>query len=325
MKILLLGPWWHPALLSSLTLVFREHTFYITGPEINPRSLMQPIGSNLKVIEAQEKLTQKRLDDFDILIDYPEGKYFPYLEKWSIPKIWFAWYCFGKQIKPIIKENEPLVYTSFTTRNDSIQEAKRINSYGEYIKGPVVYPYRDPSIFKDYKGKEKFGLMVVNNFWKRKSFGAEFYNQLLKLDKNISIKIIGDYSLNFQDLLETYQNNRVFLELTTKGRPSTSTMGEAMTVGMPIIATSLGDFPLIIRNFKEGFVSSNPKDVLKSLNLLIKDKDLSLELGRNSRLRALDTSGETQFRQGFEEAFLFALEGESWSIDQNLRMKYLRE
>jgi hypothetical protein len=283
------------------------------------------MGSNLQPIEAFGSITQKRLDDFDLLIDYSENKFKGYLENWEIPKIWFSWYPLAGKIKTVIKINEPVVYTSFWTRTQSIADSKLMNYTEENIRGPVVYPYRDPNIFKGYTGELASGLIVVNDFWNRKVFGAMKYQEMITIEKDLPIKIIGDYSYSFTKLLENYQKNRVFLELTEAGRPSTSTMGEAMTVGMPIIATSFGDFPILIRNDIEGFISLDPKEIIKCFKVLVNDQSKAQELGRNSRSRALEVNGETQFRTGLEEAFGFALKGQKWIVNQDQRKQKLEE
>jgi len=79
----MLGPTIHPSFLSSLTQVFPEHTFYITGRRIKASNkpildkfvYLYPITPNVRVEIPWEELIQKKtwVDDYDLFIGMTEG------------------------------------------------------------------------------------------------------------------------------------------------------------------------------------------------------------------------------------------------------------
>lgn len=328
MKILIKGI--HISLLESLSEVFSEHTFYVLQYEPGMK-ILQP---NIKNIT---NFIPKDAESYDLFIGHVEGSSQPnsqpnVTKNWKIPKVWIAWYICGLEVFSRIQKQEPVIYTTYLVRDFSLISAKTHNLLTENVQGPQIYPCQNPSTYVNYNGKIRSGLMVVGCFELRKTFGKNLYDKIQEIFPNTPIKVIGQMRegrfpirVPFEEQLEDYRNNRVYLELVEEGRPLSCSSQEAMMTGMPIISTAQGEYPLVIHNGIEGFLvdKKNPKEISDTLNTLLDNESMAMEMGRKARQRALTMFNAGQFRIGFEEAFDFALGKQSkWFIDQETKRKF---
>jgi glycosyltransferase involved in cell wall biosynthesis len=62
-------------------------------------------------------------------------------------------------------------------------------------------------------------------------------------------------------------------------------MCEAMSCGLPIIASNIGGIPEFVRDGVDGFLvnSNDPKALFEAIKKLVSDKDLLIRLGKNAR------------------------------------------
>ncbi len=72
---------------------------------------------------------------------------------------------------------------------------------------------------------------------------------------------------------------------------SPNSMGEAMCLGVPVVASETGGIPSMLRHGEEGllFPKGNSRELAKAILRLWKDDDLCEALGSRARIRALNT------------------------------------
>jgi sugar transferase (PEP-CTERM/EpsH1 system associated) len=81
--------------------------------------------------------------------------------------------------------------------------------------------------------------------------------------------------------------------LPSLGEGISNTILEAMSTGLPVIATNVGGNPELIQDNETGFLvePNNPSDMAEKLYFYIKNPDLLVEHGKNSRDRVLNMFG----------------------------------
>lgn len=164
--------------------------------------------------------------------------------------------------------------------------------------------------------KEKeFLLMTSGTISKEKGhhLAVETLNRLLKKNVNIKLMIVGDgeYLVSLSRLIDKFGlKDRVILTgfvpnesisnyynaadiyliptLRVEGLPFA--LIEAMSIGLPIIASKMGGIPNIMEDGKEGFLI-NPGDIndmVSKILILLKDRSLREKLGARGRNKVLN-------------------------------------
>ncbi|NQE54750.1 Trehalose synthase [ANME-1 cluster archaeon GoMg3.2] len=69
---------------------------------------------------------------------------------------------------------------------------------------------------------------------------------------------------------------------------------EAMASGLPIVATSVGGLPEIIKEGKNGFLvePQNPKEIAEKVSMILRDDELRERISKNNKERAKEYSWE---------------------------------
>jgi Glycosyltransferase len=72
---------------------------------------------------------------------------------------------------------------------------------------------------------------------------------------------------------------------------SPNSLGEAMSVGMPCIATDTGGIPSMMRDGIEGLLFSrgNARSLAEKLRRVFNDDNLAIKLGHNARTAAMES------------------------------------
>jgi hypothetical protein len=319
LKIIMKGPQIHPSWLSSVTKVFPEHKFFITGPTLTPFTQLHGIETNITVIESWEDLTKDPdwTKNYDLYLGYIDSNDPFALEPYKIPKVWRA-YSPIADIKKFSALQGPIIFNAYTSQNLT-REFLRLYFKAcpfEILDAKVCYDYKDPKIFKGWHGTERSALIICNGFKERGTeVGYHIYEKILQVNQpeisKIPIKVlpVPEQKLSLDDLVKEYQKHQVFLELTQGARVISGTIMEAMMTGMPIITTPRGDFPILVRPRIEGFLSDDADRIAFYISLLCNSQhQFSEALGINARLRAIELCGETPNRLAYEETFLKALD-----------------
>jgi glycosyltransferase involved in cell wall biosynthesis len=319
LRIIMKGPHLHPSWLSSVTKVFPEHKFFITGPILTPFTQLHGIENNVTIIEKWEDLVKDPnwIKNYDLFLGYVDSDDPFTLEAYKIPKIWRA-YSPIAAIDKFKALQGPIVFNSYTAQNLT-REFLRLyfkTCPFEILDARVCYDYKDPKIFRGWHGTEKAALIVCSNFKERGTeVGYSIYEKILRTNlPNVSkipitVLPIPGQNLALSDLVKEYQKHQVFLELTQGARVISGTIMEAMMTGMPIVTTPRGDFPILVRPRIEGFLSDDAERIAFYISLLCNSPhQFSEALGTNARFRAIELCGESPNRLAYEEAFLKALD-----------------
>lgn len=313
------GPQVHPSYLNSLTQIFREHTFYITGfrSRLEPDKIkltkftyLYPMQSNVKIELPWNELIQNKTweEKYDLFIGETEGKLPQILAPYTdIPKVWRTFSILDPHKVKYL--GGPVVFNSYTARNFSIRLCRKHEALTRTLGDYVAYDYKNPILYKGWTGNIPAPLIVTHNFSQRAAVGYELYKQL---DPNLNIKII-EGNISFDDLRRAYREHRCFLELTQGGRLITGTLMEAMMTGMPIISTPESDFPIFVRPWIEGFLTDNPKRIEHFCTFLKNDFITASDMGHNSRLRALELCSLSKVKKVWEEAIHEVTKPGHWS------------
>lgn len=96
--------------------------------------------------------------------------------------------------------------------------------------------------------------------------------------------------LNEKQMCERYINSHVFVSPSLIEN-SPNSLGEAMILGVPSVASDVGGVPDMLRHKEEGFVfqSDAPYMLAYYVSEIFGNKDLALQFSKNSRIRGLQT------------------------------------
>jgi glycosyltransferase involved in cell wall biosynthesis len=92
-------------------------------------------------------------------------------------------------------------------------------------------------------------------------------------------------SVNHETLLKFYQNATVYvLPSYREGLPTT--LLEAMSCGLPVVATAISGITDVIDNHKTGLLvpTNSPENLANAILMLIEDSKLSEEIAKNARM-----------------------------------------
>jgi len=294
----------HEVVLGSLAETFSEHKFYLTGCIYHPKkpsNYFPPIPKNVNVIPKISNL--KELDNYDIFIGIISKDLIPTFN-WKIPTVWRTFVPITTYYEYL--RNSPIVYNAHLSKKTTIKASKIRKTYGSHIEGPVTYDYRNPQIFRDWNGKIEEAIIVAN-LDKGPGFGKDLY---LEIVKKVPIRFI--HNVPYHELLKAFRDYRLYLEVTKTSRIISASITEAMTSGMPVVTNGTGEFKALINNGIDGFKTSiehDPKEMIKYSQMLLKDRDLAEEIGKNARLKALDLFSKKRVREAFEKAFEYSFTG----------------
>jgi len=167
-------------------------------------------------------------------------------------------------------------------------------SQGHYpIKGLHYAIEAMPLILKEFPNSKLYvaGKNVVENETIKEKLRVTYYgryiaNLICKL--NLEKKVIFTGPLEEEKMVLRLKSSHVFI-CPSSIENSPNSLGEAMTVGVPCVASYVGGIPDLIEHKKEGFLyqANLPHMLAHYVCTLFENSDLSLEFSRRSRERAL--------------------------------------
>ena len=86
---------------------------------------------------------------------------------------------------------------------------------------------------------------------------------------------------------------------------SPNTVGEAMLLGMPVIATKVGGIPSLLEDQKEGilYTHNNKRELIACIDQIFTKKEYAQKLGENARKRGKITHSPTSNYQRLIEIY----------------------
>ncbi len=108
---------------------------------------------------------------------------------------------------------------------------------------------------------------------------------LKEVAKSVQDVVFLGFVSNEEEKLSLY-NNCLAVVLPSFSEAFPMVILEAMASGKPIIATSVGGIPDLVRNYENGFLikPGSSKDIEKSINTLLENPDLREHMGKRNRI-----------------------------------------
>lgn len=153
------------------------------------------------------------------------------------------------------------------------------------------------------------GVVVINNLDKRgRRLGFDIFKSVRKkipLDLvGINSKEIGGIGEIPPKELPAFISKYRFFFSPIRYTSLGLSLCEAMMVGMPIVALATTEVSSVIQNNKTGFISTDVDWLIQKMHLLLKDKKLSQNIGRNSKKLAEKRFNINRFTDDWEGIFL---------------------
>jgi glycosyltransferase involved in cell wall biosynthesis len=124
------------------------------------------------------------------------------------------------------------------------------------------------------------------------------------LDIERNIEFVGEVE-NISDIL--LKTDIVVLSSLTEGLPIS--ILEALSFGIPIVATSVGDIPEIISDGKTGCLvqPKNPEALANAINFMLSNYDAAMKMGENGKKLVRDKFSVKQMATETEKVYLSLL------------------
>jgi len=142
--------------------------------------------------------------------------------------------------------------------------------------------------FANTKYGLQYAIKAFANFTKAKlhligrgRFKAKFQNLILKYHSNADII---DQTFHHSKIPDLYYKYGFFIA-PSRIEAQGLAMCEAMSCGLPVIASNIGGIPEFVRDKIDGYLvpPKDPKKIINAVELLISNKEKMLEMSRNAR------------------------------------------
>jgi spore maturation protein CgeB/tetratricopeptide (TPR) repeat protein len=319
MKLKILTFNWHEPYLCLLSRM--NHEFLVVEPEIAPDHYrkwdqnMRPIPANVRLISVEQARENLEQGEIDCIIAH-NVKDLIEVRDYSLPKIMVFHNCLTTEIKlGNDKVNREDYLQTITPLFEGvtkifISEMKRADWE---MQGEVILPGLDVSEYGGYTGSEKVVLRVGNLLRERDlmmgySFGEKVLKNhpLLTLGMNPGIPE-SRISNGFDDLLNQFKNNRVYINTTADGFEDgyNLAMLEAMATGMPVVTSQNKTSPVC--DGVNGFSSNDPDYLNRCIANLMQNPVLAKEMGENARKTVAEKFPINKFIQSWRRGVELAI------------------
>jgi spore maturation protein CgeB/tetratricopeptide (TPR) repeat protein len=319
MKFKILTFNWHEPYLCLLSRI--NHEFLVVEPEIAPDHYrkwdqnMRPVPDNVRLIsikQAQENLDQGEID----CIIAHNVKDLIEVRDYSLPKIMVFHNCLSTEIKlgnNKINRNDYL--QKITPLLDGVTKIfiSEMKMADWEMQGEIILPGLDISEYGGYRGNEEKVLRVGNLLKERDlmmgySFGEKVIKNhpMLTLGMNPGISE-SRISNGFDDLLNQFKNNRVYINTTVDGFEDgyNLSMLEAMATGMPVVTSQNKTSPIC--DGINGFSSNDPDYLNRCIGNLMQDPVLAKEMGENAKKTVAEKFPIYKFIQSWSKGIELAI------------------
>ena len=319
MKLKILTFNWHEPYLCLLSRM--NHEFLVVEPEIAPDHYrkwdqnMRPVPDNVRLISMKQAWENLEQGEIDCIIAH-NVKDLIEVRDYSLPKIMVFHNCLTTEIKlGNDKVNRKDYLQKITPLLEGvtkvfISEMKRADWE---MQGEIILPGLDVSEYGGYTGSEKVVLRVGNLLRERDlmmgySFGEKVLKNhpLLTLGMNPGIPE-SRISNGFDDLLNQFKNNRVYINTTADGFEDgyNLAMLEAMATGMPVVTSQNKTSPVC--DGINGFSSNDPDYLNRCIANLMQNPVLAKEMGENARKTVAEKFPINKFIQSWSRGVELAI------------------
>lgn len=158
-----------------------------------------------------------------------------------------------------------------------------------------------------WNGDLKKGIVVINNMTPRgRNLGTDVFKRV-KEKLPIDIIGMGTEDLGGKEVLHPYlpafmADYRFFLNPIRYSSMPLS-LCEAMMAGMPVVALSVTELPMVIRNGENGFIHNDIDYLISKMQLLLEDFETARQLSINSRITAQEKFSIKRFINEWTKVF----------------------
>lgn len=158
-----------------------------------------------------------------------------------------------------------------------------------------------------WNGHLNKGIVVINHLEQR---GRVIGSDIFKLvGKEIPLDIIGmgNEALGGKEILhpwlpEFIADYRFFFN-PVRYSSLPLALCEAMMVGMPVVALSITELPLILKDGINGFIHNDPGYLISKMKLLLENQNIAAKIGVNARTTAENEFGIKRFINDWNAVF----------------------
>jgi hypothetical protein len=233
--------------------------------------------------------------DFDVQIIALHGIGYRNLEEllkiFPVPVVWIE---YVKNAYTLPEVKYPLITTCKT------------NNSSEYPKLQYWSPVVSRTLWKeDWIGDKQIVMSTVGGYSKNPTF-IPILEYLKERKIPLDMRTTSPRTIPFETWKSKFIHSRVLLELTMK--PSSFTILEAMTIGMPVVAFPYSDAPLVVRNKIDGFSRWESKEELADLlEKFLNDYNFAKEWGARSKERGNELNSNKITKEIWNKAFADAI------------------
>lgn len=219
------------------------------------------------------------------------------------------------QINPTLKYH----FCNETLRDNFYEEEWDINKYEEFsiFTSQGQYPYKGlhylldamPTIIKKFpktklyiSGKDITKTYTLNDKLLLTYYGKYIKKMIKKLDLSNNVEFIG--LLDEKQMCERYLKTHVFV-CPSSIENSPNSLGEAMLLGVPCVASNVGGVSDLLLHNEEGFLyqADAPYMLAYYICQIFDNKDLALRFSKNARKHAIKTHNRTENSRRLQEIY----------------------
>lgn len=198
-----------------------------------------------------------------------------------------------------------------------------ISDYSRHIWGwkddsaVILHHGVDTDMFCPPKEHErKNTVLSVVNDWINRDWccGYKLWERVTGFPKSdLSLRVIGDTpglsepAPSTRELIEEYKKSRIFLN-TSLISPVPTSLLEAMACGCAVVSTATCMIPEIIEHGKNGYISNDPDELRRYIDMLSNKEDVAQEVGENARKTILEKFGIDSFVEKWNNIFYSCVE-----------------
>jgi hypothetical protein len=174
-----------------------------------------------------------------------------------------------------------------------------------------------------YSGELERGIVVINNLPSRgRLLGLDLF---LEARKHVPLDLVG---MGTDDLgigevlhpqLPKFVSRYRFFFNPIRWTSLGLAICEAMMQGLPIVGMATTELSAVIQNEKSGFIHTDLHYLIEKMQILLKDKSLAVQLGKEAKRTALKRFNISRFTQEWKEVFERAIKRA-----QDMRPSYVK-